>query len=73
LFTGFSKFLFSGWSNGPYSEVCKIPSQLVKLWGSLESADEYVYKFLFKNIGSAEFMNTFNICTTWRKQTALVG
>ena len=51
LFIEFSNFLFSGWSSGPYNEICKIPSQLVKLWGNLESADDYVYKFLFKNIG----------------------
>lgn len=73
LFLEFSQFLFSGWSSGPYSEICKIPSQLVKLWGSMDSADDYVYKFLFKNIGSVEFMNTYNICTAWRKQTALIG
>lgn len=72
LFIEFSNFLFSGWNSGPYNEICKIPSQLVKLWGNLESADDYVYNFLFKNIGSAEFMNKFNICTAWRKQIALV-
>ena len=40
----------SSFKAGPYSVVVDNAAKLNKEWSDLKSADEYVYKFLFKNI-----------------------
>jgi len=62
----------SSFKAGPYSVVVDNAAKLNKEWSELKSADEYVYKFLFKNIPQA-VLDASGICVEYRKQAALIG
>jgi len=67
-----SSSIVSAFKAGPYNVVIDNAAKLNKEWSELKSADEYVYKFLFKNIPKAR-LDASGICVEYRNQAALIG
>ena len=64
--------ILNGFRAGPSDVVVAKAANMNRGWGELKSADEYVYKFLFKNIPQA-VLDASGICVEYRKQAALIG
>jgi len=67
-----SSSIVSAFKAGPYNVVIDNAAKLNKEWSELKSADEYVYKFLFKNIPKSR-LDASGICVEYRNQAALIG
>lgn len=63
--------LISGFRGGPYDTVLSKAAALNAEFARCETADDYIYKFLFKNINK-KILDDANICTAFRQQAALV-
>ena len=72
LFNVGPKSSLNGFRAGPSKVVVAKAANMNRGWGELKSADEYVYKFLFKNIPQVVLDKT-GICVEYRKQAALIG
>jgi len=65
--------LFNGaFRAGPHKDVVEKAAALNKEWGQLKSADDYVYKFLFKNIPK-NVLDQAGICVEYRNQAKLIS
>jgi hypothetical protein len=72
LFNVGPKSILNGFRAGPSEVVVAKAANMNRGWGELKSADEYVYKFLFKNIPQTVLDKT-GICVEYRKQAALIS
>lgn len=60
----------SGFSTAPYENILQKAAQLNHLWSHFDSAEEYVYGFLFKDI-KRKYLDEVGISIEFRNQIAL--